>query len=181
MRLFLANNERLCKNSYVSIKPCRTIKASMLGRWRNGKYKLRQDSLRELVEHIDFKSPWPKTIKTPSPVRAPRPVQHTLPAESTYQHPLWPAPTPTSYYILSYAITPPVRPARSDYHVPVQWTYPNSSHTYVRHERTPLIQSSHNYSSPSPPDNEKSVIGDFVQVVVVIAALVGAAWYFKML
>ncbi|OAL02754.1 hypothetical protein IQ06DRAFT_303404 [Phaeosphaeriaceae sp. SRC1lsM3a] len=177
MRLFLADNERLFKNSYVAIKPCRTIKTTLLRRWRNGKYKLRDDSLRELVEHIDFESPWPKTIQTPSPVRAPRPVQHT-PPEWADQYAAGLATIPTSYNIPSFTSTPPVRAAHSDYHVPVQWTTP--SYTYSRYENTPLLHSNNIFESSSPSDDEVSACGAFTRVVVVIAALVGAAWYFNL-
>lgn len=205
MRLFLTDNERLFKNSYVTTKPCRTIEATLLRRWRNGKYKLRDDSFRELVEHINFDSPWPKTTQHPSPLSTPQPIHYTppewisqylsppatshssvrapqtahniLPAGHMRQHPLQSATTPSSHYIPSYT-KPPVRPARPYHHPPGQWSNPYDP--YVRRERTPLLHPSHIYEPPSTSDDDGSTYGDFARVVVVIAAMVGAAWYFKM-
>ncbi|KAH7386706.1 hypothetical protein DE146DRAFT_179389 [Phaeosphaeria sp. MPI-PUGE-AT-0046c] len=177
MRLFLADNERLSKESYVTIKPCRTVKATYLRRWRSGRFKLRDESLRELVKHINFVSPWPKTIDTISPIYVPRLVQHT-PPEWPHQYPVQHATIPTSNHIPAYTISPPLRSPHSDYHVPVQWTSP--PYTHVRHERTPLLLSNHIHELPSLSGDEEDTCEHFARVLVVIAALIGAAWYFKM-
>jgi hypothetical protein len=68
MRLYLAGNQELPKNSYVVTKPCRTIKAALLKPWRHEKYRLSVKSLQKLIKHIGFESPFQKVVHVHLPV-----------------------------------------------------------------------------------------------------------------
>ena len=149
------------KNSYVKTKPRRTVRAALLRPWESGKYTLRGDSLRDLIVHIGFESPWPNTEQVYQPVRSPRPV-HRPQIEPEYYRAAPTIPYNSNYYIPTQQATTANRPAQ----------------LYRPYEQTPLLQPTHRQVRPL--DNEDSVSGcaSWLLLVLVFALMTGLAWHY---
>jgi hypothetical protein len=174
MRLYLIKNQQLPKNSYVTLKPRRTVKAALLKPWKYEKYQLSAKSLKTLVKHIKFKSPWPSSVHVrqpfPSPPSAHNPwsglnpnrTSRVISSTPTYQRPVgWTSPQPQR---------------------PVVWPAPNAWSAYPQpsHARTPLLQPV-THPATSHRDLDSGDGWELLQVLTFLAVLVFLAWYFNML
>jgi hypothetical protein len=112
MLLYLAGNQRLSNSatSYVTLQP-RTIKAALL-KAQKRKCQLSAQSLKEVIKHIGFRSPWPSASHVRQPFISPQPA-HNPWAEHNYRRP----PSAISY-------TP-------TYQRPFEWDSGRSQWTYI--------------------------------------------------
>ncbi|KAF2794703.1 hypothetical protein K505DRAFT_303510, partial [Melanomma pulvis-pyrius CBS 109.77] len=202
-QLFLVNDTKLDRNSYINTEVQRTIRTVLLKPTRHSACKLRADSYDFLIRYIGFSpppelSPQPHIRvfpSTPNALAAPRtwaniarsaPVHYTrpTPAHYTYPTPTYSTqpvpthsantiPTPTHYTHLPLCYTRPI---------PTQSTHSNnrSSHEHWQTERTPLLPTVHNrtmYHSeePSGSDSGVSRVFWFVVGVTIVAWVIWKA------
>ncbi|KAH8719514.1 hypothetical protein GQ44DRAFT_712193 [Phaeosphaeriaceae sp. PMI808] len=161
MRLFLAGHQRFLKNSYVKLHPWRTTTV-VLKPWERGSFKLRSDSMRELITHIDFESPWPKARRVSQGIHRPQPVHHPISGPG-YHNTIQTTSNPWIYRT-------PVQPANLSH---------QSRRLYVPHEQTPLLRST--YNPVHPPVRENFVPTWVIWLLVLLFfALVVGVWYYIM-
>jgi hypothetical protein len=174
MRLHLIDNQQLPKNSYVKLKPRRTIKAALLRPWKHEQYQLSAKSLKTLMKHIGFKSPWPSTIYVRQPYPSPPPA-HNPCAGTNYNRTI-----PAIQYTPKYQR--PVGWASPQDQKPVACPAPDDWAAYLQpsHARIPLLQPAHHPAAPNRnEDNEAE--WELLWVVIFVAVLMLLAWYFDML
>jgi hypothetical protein len=173
MRLYLIDNQKLPKNSYVQLKPRRTIKAALLKPWKHEKYQLSAKSLKTLKKHIGFKSPWPSTIHVRQPCPSPPP-----------EHNPWTG--------LNSNRTPPAIPYTPKYQRPVGWASPQDqrpvgwpfsgdwpAHLQPSNARIPLMQPVHRPVTPQR-NVEFGAVCALIQLLISVFVLAFLAWYFNM-
>jgi hypothetical protein len=184
MRLYLADDQRLSKNSYIKIKPCRTVSTALLRPCKHGKFRLQTKSLKKLIKHMGFTDPWPKVVQVQEPVQAPRPVRSPRPEPKlpkVVHRPVYePVPCASDYYMPGQWIDDN-RPACASLNVPVPWISPQDrpARVYSNYERTPLLLPTYNPVYQPKKDDSGSPWATFAWVVPVFTLVVGTAWYFK--
>jgi hypothetical protein len=206
-RLFLANNEQFSKNSYVKLQSRRSIQAALLRQWRRGRnVKLTDDSMRELIRHMNFKSPWPEHVHVhqpihqpvhhpgPQPAHGPKSVRHP-PVRKVKRAPPQLAHKPlqqhteenlTRVLVEGHHPLPksgsnhkaqPI-PARPSNRVPVQWVGPHNrpAQVYSVREQTPLLGPSHNPVVHHASRETEGGLFNFITILIITVLLVGCLY-----
>lgn len=146
--LYLKGLSRLDRNSYVNTRCRGPIKAVLLQPLRHSKRcVLRADSLQELIEKINFTSPWKATIPKVLHTQTPSPPGYHVPAAQSGTPS--PPPSPTFYHIPPAVIRPnalvqtpppkdtyPIRPAAIRPQIPQH----SASHPWPRTYISPWEQ-----------------------------------------
>ncbi|KAF1915523.1 hypothetical protein BDU57DRAFT_450835 [Ampelomyces quisqualis] len=178
MRLYLAGDQRLSKNSYIKIKPCRTIPTALLRPCKHGNFRLKTKSLQKLIKHMEFTDPWPKVGQVQQPVRAPQPVPK-LPV--AIHHPAREPISCASDYYMPGQWADDNRAVRASHIIPVHWVSPadRPARVYSGRERTPLLLPTYISGHEPKKDNSGSPWATFAWVIFIFTVVVGTAWYFK--
>lgn len=176
--LFLADGERLSKNSYVKSTPIRIVKVALLQSWDQGKCRLKTKCLRKLLNKINFASPWPCNVQHHEPAIDPHleprqpPVHYQMPPP--YQITVQPQRTEPRYDQTPRSIT-----CASEYRVPGQWVHSTDRPVHVHTtQRTPLLPRTHNTVGAPVHDDSDSSCGSFVTLAVIAMVIFAVyTWY----
>lgn len=184
MCLYLADDKLLSKNSYVKIKPYRTISTALLRPCKHGKFRLKPKSLLKLIKHMEFTDPWPRVVPVQQPVRAPQPVRTQRPAQRppvVIHHPIREPISCGSEYYMPGQWVDDHQPARASYGGSVPWVNSQDGPTraYSNRERTPLLLPTYHSGRETKKDDSGSPWVTFAWVVFVFTVVIGTAWYFK--
>jgi hypothetical protein len=177
--LFLADGERLSKNSYVKTTPMRIVKVALLQTWNHGKCRLKAKCLRELLKRIDFESPWLNIAQQHKPdvvsqqLLEQPPVHYQLPQH--YQLPVQPQPPEPRHNQIPRAIT-----RGSNYQMHGQWidAQDQSEYVYSPHQRTPLLPRTHNIVGTPTNDASDHPHANYIFTVIIVSILLylGYRW-----